>query len=219
MTSCRLHRALLVASFVLFLAAEGLAQQSVPGVFDSYVLSLSWSPLYCSDPQRADRDPQQCGEGRRYAFITHGLWPNNVRPPHPRNCAEPGTLPPDLINQMLAIMPSPQLIRHQWRAHGTCSGLNMQDYFATVRAAYRLIRIPQNYQSPATDLVVQAATLRSDFRRTNPAIPPNAMRFDCTGRNLRELRVCLTKDLKPKPCSAAVRDTCGNRAVTMLRVR
>lgn len=190
-----------------------------PSDFELYVLSLSWSPLYCADAQRASRDPQQCGEGRRYAFVTHGLWPNNERPPHPRDCGDAGTVPPNLISQMIGIMPSPQLIRHQWRAHGTCSGMNMDDYFATVRAAYRLVAIPQRYRSPDNDLVVPAGTLRQEFYRANPTIPPQAMRFDCTGRNLRELRICLTRDLKPRACTAAVRDTCADRPVTMLRVR
>jgi ribonuclease T2 len=195
------------------------ASSSAPGQFDYYVLSLSWSPLYCADPQRANRDQEQCGTGRRYAFITHGLWPNNETTPHPRDCERGGAVPPHLVSQMIGIMPSPGLIRHEWQAHGTCSGLNVNDYFATVRAAYRLINIPQRYRSPSEDLVVPATTLRSDFYQANRNIPAAAMRFDCTGRNLRELRICLTKDLKPRPCSAVVRDTCGDRPVTMLRVR
>jgi ribonuclease T2 len=192
-----------------------LAAQS----FDYYVLSLSWSPLYCSDPQRAARDRTQCGEGRRYAFVTHGLWPNNIRPPHPKNCGSARPVPRSLVDRMLSIMPSPGLIQHEWRSHGTCSGLSVDDYFAKIRAAYELVRIPHRYQSPSRDLVVPANTLRQDFRQANPQIPADAIRFDCTGRNLREVRVCLTRDLKPRPCAVSVRDTCGDRPVTMLRVR
>jgi ribonuclease T2 len=200
----------------ILLLAGSLAAQS----FDYYVLSLSWSPLYCSDPQRADRDRIQCDEGRRYAFVTHGLWPNNTRPPHPRNCggnARP--VPRSLVDQMLGIMPSPNLIQYQWRSHGTCSGLSVDDYFANIRAAYKLVRIPQRYTSPSEDLVISADTLRREFRQANPQIPADAMMFDCAGRNLREVRVCLTRGLHPRPCTPAVRDTCGNRAVTLLRVR
>jgi ribonuclease T2 len=197
----------------------GVVIASAPGQFDYYVLSLSWSPLYCADQQHARRDPEQCGDGRRYAFVTHGLWPNNERPPHPRDCERSGGVPPNLISQMIGIMPSPGLVRHEWQAHGTCSGLNVTDYFATLRAAYRLVNIPQRYRNPGADLVVPAATLRKEFHEANRNIPPDAMRFDCSGRNLRELRICLTKDLKARSCSAAVRDTCGDRPVTMLRVR
>ena len=199
----------------VLLLAGNLAAQS----FDYYVLSLSWSPLYCSDPQRAARDRIQCGEGRRYAFVTHGLWPNNTRPPHPRDCGNARPVPRNLVDRMLSIMPSPNLIQHEWRSHGTCSGLTVDDYFANVRAAYALVRIPPRYQNPAQDLIVPASTLRRDFRQANPQISADAMRFDCTGRNLREVRVCLTRDLKPRPCAASVRDTCGDRAITLLRVR
>ena len=199
---------------LLFLAGL-LAGQS----FDYYVLSLSWSPLYCSDPQRAARDRIQCGDGRRYAFVTHGLWPNNTRPPHPRNCKIAEPVPRSLVDRMLGIMPSPNLIQHQWRSHGTCSGLSVDDYFASIRAAYGLVRIPQRYQSPSQDLVVPADTVRRDFRQANPQIPADAMRFDCAGRNLREVRICLSRGLKPVPCAPTVRDTCGNRPVTLLGVR
>ena len=195
------------------------ATHSEPGRFDYYVLSLSWSPLYCADAQHASRDPDQCSQGRRYAFVTHGLWPNNDQPPHPGDCGGTSNVPANLVSQMIGIMPSPALIRHEWRTHGTCSGLNVTDYFATVRAAYRLVNIPQRYRSPSDDLVVPAATLRKDFYDANRGIPQQAVRFDCTGRNLREVRVCLTSDLKPRPCSPAVRDTCGDRPVTLLRVR
>lgn len=187
--------------------------------FDYYVLSLSWSPLYCADPRHADRDPEQCGQGRRLAFVTHGLWPNNERPPHPRDCGGASGVPATLVSQMLGIMPSPALIRHEWRTHGTCSGMDVRDYFANVRAAYRLVNIPQRFRSPAEDLVVPIHSLRKEFQQANRGIPAQAMRFDCSGRSLREVRICLTRELQPRPCSAAVRDTCGDRPVTLLRVR
>jgi ribonuclease T2 len=220
-----MRRLVVIGMIAVCFLAVALAQSgkrpasSAPGTFDYYVLSLSWSPLYCADPQNASRDPEQCGQGRRYAFVTHGLWPNNEQPPHPRDCETASPVPANLVTQMLGIMPSPALIRHEWRAHGTCSGMNVSDYFATVRAAYKLINIPQRYRSPATDLVVPAAVLRKDFFQANRGIPVEAMRFDCRGRNLRELRICLTSDLKPRSCSAAVRDTCGDRPVTTLKVR
>ena len=216
---------LLLLIVITFLTQSTSAQQRsgrMPrhaGAFDYYVLSLSWSPLYCSEPRNAERDPQQCGVGRRYAFVTHGLWPNNSRPPHPRDCGGPAFVPSVLIDQMLPTMPSPALIRHEWRAHGTCSGLDVSDYFAKVRAAYALVKIPTRYRELSTDLQVPAETLRADFRRANPHIPGDAMAFDCRSRYLRELRICLTRDLKPTPCSSSVRDSCGIGTVTMLRVR
>ena len=192
---------------------------SAPGQFDYYVLSLSWSPQYCANPNNATRDREQCGSGRRYAFVTHGLWPNNNRPPHPRECAPRSTVPPDLTAQMLAIMPSPALIQHEWNSHGTCSGLNQRDYFAAIRAAYRLVKIPEPYRQPETDLRVSADEIRRNFGRANAQFPQSSVRLDCSGEYLRELRLCLDRTLGPQPCGSTVQDSCGSRTVTLRRVR
>jgi ribonuclease T2 len=190
-----------------------------PGQFDYYVLSLSWSPQYCANPDNATRDPEQCGSGRRYAFVTHGLWPNNNRPPHPRNCASRSNVAPDLTNQMLSIMPSPALIQHEWNSHGTCSGLNQRDYFAAVRAAYRLVSIPEPYRQPAADLRISADEIRRNFYTANAQFPRGGLRLDCSGQYLRELRICLDKKLRVQACGSAVHETCGSRIVTLRRVR
>ena len=192
---------------------------SAPGQFDYYVLSLSWSPQYCANQTNASRDQEQCGSGRRYAFVTHGLWPNNNRPPHPRECAPRSTVPSDLTAQMLSIMPSPALIQHEWNSHGTCSGLNQGDYFAAIRAAYRVVKIPEPYRQPETDLRVSADEIRRNFQSANTQFPRDSVRLDCSGQYLRELRLCLDKNLRPQPCVSAVQDSCGSRTVTLRRVR
>src|SRR5262245_819748 len=50
------------------------------GVFDYYLLALSWSPTYCAE-RRGTAYDQQCDvrQGRPYAFVLHGLWPQNER--------------------------------------------------------------------------------------------------------------------------------------------
>lgn len=193
--------------------------KGTPGRFDYYLLSLSWSPQYCADPNHASRDVQQCGPGRRFAFVTHGLWPNNNRPPHPGSCGTRTAVPADLKNQMLAIMPSPTLIQHEWDAHGTCSGLSQQDYFSQIRSAFRLVTIPQPYREPTRDLRVSASEIRRNFEKVNAQFPRNSIRLDCGGQFLREVRICLDKSLEPLTCPSAVQDSCGSRSVTMLRVR
>jgi hypothetical protein len=40
-------------------------------------------------------------------------------------------------------MPSPTSVRHEWKKHGTCTGLSPADYFEKVRAARSLVRIPE----------------------------------------------------------------------------
>src|SRR5690349_15721016 len=102
--------------------------------FDFYVLSLSWSPSYCeAEGEEANR--QQCSTARPYAFVVHGLWPQFERG-FPESCR---TDEPDVSNATLRtlydIMPAAGLIRHEWKKHGSCSGLDQDDYFAVLRAA------------------------------------------------------------------------------------
>lgn len=201
------------------LAALVLAAQNGPGQFDYYVLSLSWSPQYCANPKNASRDREQCGTGRRYAFVTHGLWPNHERPPHPRNCGPRSRLPSGLVSQMLPIMPSAALIQHEWNSHGTCSGLSPSDYFSAVRTSFRLVTIPEPYRQPSSDLRVPGNEIRRNFQRSNAQFPASSFRFDCAGQYLREARICLDKNLRPRACPAPVQDTCGGRTVTLRRVR
>lgn len=193
--------------------------QNRPAVFDYYLLSLSWSPQYCADPQHANRDPDQCGTGRRFAFVVHGLWPNNNRPPHPSNCPPRSTVSQQLVTQMLQIMPSPTLIQHEWETHGTCSGMNQNDYFSTVRTAFRLVRIPDPYKQPAQDLRVAASEVRRNFQTSNPSFPRESIRLTCAGQFLNEARICFDKNLVPRACAPAINDSCGNRTITMRKVR
>ena len=54
------------------------------GDFDFYVLALSWSPSYCAI-EGDGADPAQCANGRPYAFVVHGLWPQYEKG-YPRDC-------------------------------------------------------------------------------------------------------------------------------------
>ena len=60
----------------------GARPQSVAGVFDYYLLVLSWSPTYCL----THRDDAQCS-GKGYGFVLHGLWPQYARGGWPKSCA------------------------------------------------------------------------------------------------------------------------------------
>ena len=64
-------------------------QQNHPGQFDFYVLALSWSPTFCQESAERGREQrEQCGSGRPYAFVVHGLWPQYERG-FPRACQVP----------------------------------------------------------------------------------------------------------------------------------
>ena len=120
---------LFIANFGLAGAAE--AKGPEPGQFDYYVLALSWSPSYCAG-EAGQNDHQQCAPGRRFAFVVHGLWPQYAKG-WPEFCkTRESWIPQDLIDGVMDVMPSKKLIIHEWKKHGSCSGLSQAAYFNKV---------------------------------------------------------------------------------------
>ncbi|WP_245263216.1 ribonuclease T2 [Azorhizobium doebereinerae] len=210
----------LLAALLLFLAAAGgaSARDDRPGAFDFYVLSLSWSPTYCAT--RDKPDGLQCGGPRPFAFVVHGLWPQ-YETGFPEDCdwAAP-RLPRNQIDGMLDLMPSPALVIHEWRKHGTCSGLSPAAYFDLVRAARGKIAIPASYVDPSEYRMVSAAEVETAFIAANPGLGPDMVSVQCDRTRLREVRVCLTRDLAFRACPQVNAQSCpaGRRlAVPPLR--
>lgn len=207
------------AIFFLALVPALFAQKpNTPGQFDYYVLSLSWSPQHCSGPQGA-RDRFQCAGERKFGFIVHGLWPQFERG-WPQSCStDPG---PDraTIDEIMPIMPSVGLIRHEWQKHGTCSGLTARQYFHKVRDTFRMVRIPQDYQQPPREIMVKPSSIEAKFAAANPGMTPQSIGIVCSGngRFLQEVRICLDRNGKPRPCGADVRD-CRTPEIIMQPVK
>jgi ribonuclease T2 len=210
-------------SLILLLAvAAGLIAQprgGQPGKFDFYVLSLSWSPDYCASPAGL-RDRLQCAGPRRYDFVVHGLWPQFERG-WPENCtAGPLNLPAQLRRDILEIMPSQRLINHEWRTHGTCSGLTPQRYFESILTTWANVRIPNELKNlTKTQVEFSPADIERKFVAANPGLQPNMLAVECTGRFLKEVQVCLDKNLKFRACSAQVERACSMSKIIVRPVR
>ena len=117
------------------------------GAFDYYVLALSWSPTYCADRRGNGYEPQcDVRSSRPYAFVLHGLWPQHERG-WPQDCrsSDRGWVPGPVAERMLDIMPSKKLIFHEYRKHGTCSGLGVDDYFDLARRLHDKVQIPKRF--------------------------------------------------------------------------
>ncbi|NJM35072.1 MAG: ribonuclease T2 [Rhodomicrobium sp.] len=188
------------------------------GVFDYYSLVLSWSPTYCATRGRSRPNEPQCAGERPYSFVIHGLWPQYERG-WPRSC-ETGQrpwVPEQVIQQMLDVMPSKRLIIHQYRKHGTCSGLAPEDYFRVSRQAYDAIRIPARFQNPQDYVTLPPAEIESEFLKANPELKPDMISIDCKDRRLRELRICFTRDIKLRACGANERQDrlCSSDKIVM----
>jgi ribonuclease T2 len=199
------------------LAASPVLAQDRAGDFDFYVLSLSWSPSYCEAEGDRRRDVQ-CE--RPFAFVVHGLWPQYERG-YPADCrSSEGRLPEGLIRDQLDIFPAFGLVIHEWRKHGTCSGLRAADYFKAARRAFEAIRIPEAFVALDKPRMVDVGSVETAFREANAGLDPDEIAVTCDGRRLREVRVCFKRDLSEfRACPEVDGDSCRRDRVFMHAVR
>jgi ribonuclease T2 len=209
----------LFAAFLLSAVAQKHdAPPSPPGQFDYYLLSLSWSPQYCAEMGDDPSDPQ-CAPGGHFAFVVHGLWPENQKGLNPRTCSPAKPLDAQTEKSALDIMPSQQLIVHEWGAHGTCSGLAPAEFFRLTRTAWQKVKIPAKYQGPKTALAVPVKEFRQDLIDATPGLKSENFALYCDGRFLREVRVCMDKSLNFRACGERVKDACGMAKMVLQPVK
>lgn len=203
------------AVLLILLLTGGAAGQDRPGDFDFYVLSLSWSPSFCLT--EAGRDERlQCGTEPRRGFIVHGLWPQYERG-WPQWCAtgEPAEVPRSLLSGMLDVVPSPALLQHQWRKHGACSGLDQAAYFATVRRAAGRIVIPEAMKAADARRYASARELEQAFVAANPGLSSAGVAVACGDGRLKEIRICLTRNLDFRRCREVDSRGCTDRRLAI----
>lgn len=169
--------------------------RSAPGQFDYYAVALSWSPAYCA----TRRDANQCGRG--LGFVLHGLWPQHEKG-YPEQCSTEA-LPNAVRENYAPIFPSPKLIAHEWRKHGTCSGLDPAAYFALSSRLKGKLVIPVQYRQPPAPVRATPGEFVQLFRAANPGIPVDSVLPFCGGggRFLREVRACFTRQGVARTCS------------------
>jgi ribonuclease T2 len=186
--------------------------------FSYYMLVLSYAPDFCAEPG-GDKDPRECGAGRHIGFVVHGLWPQSDTRRGPENCGSASPVSQDIINSTLSYIPTKSLIQHEWKAHGTCSGLDAESYFALVRKARDSVTIPDELNRPSQQVQFSQIDIQSMMARSNTSFTQEAFRISCyRDNNLQEVRVCLNKDLSPRACAASA-GHCGANTVTVQPVR
>jgi ribonuclease T2 len=220
-------RRMLIVLMVAGLAAAGLWQGasarhhrragSAAGQFDYFLLSLSWSPAFCLQSPGA----AECGGPRRFGFIVHGLWPQNERG-WPEHCGG-GEVPDDVIDQISDLMPARGLIIHEWSTHGTCSGLDPSDYFGLVRRAHDGLVLPSAFTHPGNAIEMAPTAVTAAFLQSNPRVPDDGIVTTCSTQGaprLREVHVCLDRELRPRSCSPdALREACRAASIIVPPIR
>ncbi len=205
-------RSLLLAFAASMLLMPGGARSQD---FDFYVLSLSWSPTFCATQKEARRSAQ-CSVGASHGFIVHGLWPQYERG-YPEFCktSEPRRVPKALGRTMFDIMPSMGLVGHQWRKHGSCTGLSQRDYFAKTRQAFELVQLPPDLARGKGPITLSPEQIEARFLEVNPGMTRAGIATSCEGRRLEEIRICLTKDLRFRDCAEVDAGGCRIGQVTL----
>jgi ribonuclease T2 len=202
-------------SLLMVLAALTAPRTASADDFDFYVLSLSWSPSWCAAKDR-DGSTAQCDGRRAYRFIAHGLWPQNERG-WPEYCSsrEPERVPQALASRYFDIIPSAGLAGHEWRKHGTCSGLGQRVYFETLKAAYGKIRLPPAIFDGRIPRKLGIDEIETLFARANPGLKRDGIAVSCDGGQLSEVRICMTKSLGFRACEEVDRNACRARIVSV----
>jgi ribonuclease T2 len=183
--------------------------------FDYFVVSYSWSPSYCA---MNPNDQRQCG-GKGYGFVLHGLWPQKSSGGFPENCPLTARPSKAAVERALAFMPSEKLIDHEWKKHGTCTGLSGDDYLALSDKAFAALNIPAAFNSPSSARELSAKAILSEFGRANPGLPEGSLVVKCSGTELQEVRLCVNTQLKPVTCGKGVRNQCRQGDIQVRSVR
>lgn len=178
--------------------------------FDYYLLAMSWAPSFChSHPYNQTPECTQ-----PYKFVLHGLWPQYENGKWPQNCHFYGDVTKDVTQLMIDIMPSESLINHEYSKHGTCTGLEPQEYFELARTAYEKVVIPQELNVTQT-VEIPTEALAAAFLKANPWLSGDSIHLQCShGRHsyLTGVNICVDKKLSSIPCSL---NTCQNETVTV----
>jgi len=173
-------------------AAASTPQPTSPQNFDYYLLNLSWSPEFCYSHPNAT----ECAS--RPTFVLHGLWPQNTDGTYPQNCSNaPGPANP---SQYADIYPDRGLLQHEWRTHGTCSGLSPDVFFTAARRAFQSIAIPPALTQLTRQISLPPAQILGLVTAANPTLQTSSLALSCGNNYLTAVEVCLNKQLQPTTC-------------------
>lgn len=201
-----LPRAAFMAA-LLGLLATLPARADRAGDFDYYLLALSWSPNWCALEGDARRSPQ-CVDQSGHGWILHGLWPQYDRG-YPEYCQTAARPPSRAMTAAMAdIMGTSGLAWHQWKKHGTCTGLAAEDYYALSRRAYAAVTRPAIFRQLGRPVELPARVVEEAWLAENPEIGPEGLTVTCRQGHIQEVRICLSRELEFITCGADVRRDC-----------
>ena len=175
------------------------ADEVVTGVTNAYyLLSLNWTPQWCRTAgMGTTAQKMECDQA--FGFTLHGLWPNGASKPYPRFCRPVGALRVSTVIEMYCRTPSPELLQHEWQAHGACGWRDARAYFSQAAKLYDRIVMPK-IESIAPGALT-AGAVRAAFIGRNPWLRADEIYIQTTrSQELSEVRLCYDLKFNPIAC-------------------
>ncbi|MBA4096112.1 MAG: ribonuclease [Rhodospirillum sp.] len=199
------------------LAALAVAACDDSPTVTHYVLALSWQPGFC----RFNVDKPECRDLDSADFAAtnltvHGLWPNDGPSSGPSYCNVDAATKALDESKSWCELPRPKMTaetrtalapampgtascleRHEWIKHGTCSGLEAEDYFADTLRLAAAVQATGFGEAIAANIGqnVTPRQLSNAFEAVFGAGSSKALTLVCTERNgshyLAEIRIAL----------------------------
>ncbi|MEM8978013.1 MAG: ribonuclease T2 [Pseudomonadota bacterium] len=175
------------------------------GDFDYYVLALSWEPSFCELEGYA-KGREQCD--RLDGWTLHGLWPQNTTgwPSYCKTSERPPSR--SQTRGQTALFGSSGSAWHQWKKHGSCSGLSASAFYDLSQKAMDRITAPPVFLKLDREVKLPASVVEEAFLQANPALMADGVTVTCRSKRIQEVRICLTKDLEPRRCGRDVIRDC-----------
>lgn len=167
-----------------------------------YLLAYSWAPNYCAKTSRHSQKPGgqnylQCGSGRKFGYVLHGLWPQGALSAknYPRAClGDQAQVPRDQLSPYLCMTPSYRLLQHEYENHGTCMpDANLRSpngYFDTAQKLHRQLVLP------ARELDDHQASYRWWYQ-ANPHLVAGSIKY---AKKSKEWRFCYDAKFQSMQC-------------------
>ncbi len=151
--------------------------------------------------------------------MVHGLWPQNETG-YPASCGADRGPSRIAMDEARRVFPSEGLARHQWRKHGTCSGLDPAAYFRATGEARDRVMIPERFRDARSPQSIAPLEVERAFAAANPGLRPDMMAVSCRRGVLQEVRICLDRTLKGfRACREVDGDGCRGGELRVEPVR
>ena len=85
--------------------------------------------------------------------------------------------------------------------------------------SYTSIMIPNYFSNLPKNVKIPVSIVEDAFLEANPSLERNMITITCDQSRIEEVRICLTRDLDPRPCGEDTIRDCKMKDALMEKVR